>query len=171
MSRHLYLLSVIVTSMLASQFMGCGRPSLPGQQFDGETRAVPGRLDVNTPLPEDPILEWGPEDAKVQVVAFYPIDEPRQRLIDVLKELATETYPGQVRVRYVDYRTSEGRQMFASAELQVTTILINGESSIDLEGEKGVRTVDFVRDMGRYWTEKDLRQAIGDAVARSGHSP
>ncbi|MBN1459897.1 MAG: hypothetical protein JXA57_10180 [Armatimonadetes bacterium] len=168
---RLNLLFVILISLLASQFMGCGRPSLPGRQFEGDEATLGGQTEADTPLPEQPMLEWGPKDAKVQVVAFYPIDEPHQRLIDTLKELATERYPGQIRVRYVDYRTPEGRQLFLRTELQVATILINGESSVELQSEKGVRTVDFVRDMGRYWTEKDLRQAVGDAVERSTESP
>jgi hypothetical protein len=171
MTLRLHLLLLTLTSMLAFHLVGCGRPSLPGRQFEGETRTVPGRTATDTPLPEEPILEWGPEDAKVQVVAFYPIDEPRQRLVDILEELATETYPGQVHVRYVDYRTPQGQQEFLEEGLQVAAILIDGESSVELEGGKGLRTVDFVRDMGRYWTEKDLRQAIGDAVARSDASP
>lgn len=164
MTQRLHLLLLILTSMLALHLAGCGRPSLPGRQFGGETRTIPGQVATGTPLPEEPILEWGPEDAKVQVVAFYPIDEPRRKLMDILEELATETYPGQVHVRYVDYRTPEGQQAFLAEGLQVATILINGENSIELQGDKGTRTVDFVRDMGRYWTEKDLRQAIGDAV-------
>ena len=171
MTRRLHLLLFTVTFVLAFHLTGCGRPSLPGRQFEGETRTIPGQVTTAAPLPEEPVLQWGPDDAKVQVVAFYPIDEPRQRLVDILEELATEKYPGQVHVRYVDYRTPEGRQEFLAEQLQVATILINGESSVELEGEKGTRLVDFVREMGRYWTEKDLRQAIGDAVERSDRSP
>jgi len=170
MTRHLHLLLLMLTSMLAFSIVGCGRPSLPGRQFQGETRTVPGRVETDRSLPETPILEWGPEDAPVQIVAFYPIDEPHQKLIDILKELATDDYPGEVRVRYVDYRTREGRKAFLDAELQVSTILIDGKSSAELQGERGTRTVDFVRDMGRYWTEEDLRQAIREAVERSTQS-
>jgi hypothetical protein len=163
------VLSLLLISVLL--VAGCGRPSIPGRQFEGEQRTVPGRLTTEAPLPAEPVLEWGPEDAKVQVVAFYPIDEARQRLIDILEELATEEYPGQVHVRYVDYRTPEGWQEFAERELQVAAIFINGESSVELESEKGIRTVDFLRDMGRYWTADDLRQAVDEAVEKSAASP
>lgn len=146
---------------------GCGRPTLPGQQFKGQRETLPGTVRTDTPLPEEPFYEWGPEDAKVQIEAFYPIDEGHQRLIGLLKKAATEEYPGKVHVMYVDYRTPEGAAMMKRAETQVTAILFNGESSVDLDAPLGVRTVDFVRDMGRFWTEDDLKQAIEHEIAKA----
>ena len=143
---------------------GCGRPTLPGQQFQGERRVVPGAIATDTPLPDKPIYAWGPEDAKVRVTAFFPIDEPHQRLMDLLESIAEE-YQDKVYIRYADYRTAEGAQLFAHAELQVSAILINGSNSIDLDSPTGRRTVDFVKDMGRYWTADDLREAVAQTVA------
>ncbi len=146
---------------------GCGRPTLPGKQFKGPRQTLPGAMGTNTPLPEQPFYEWGPQSAKVQIEAFYPIDEPHQRLIDLLKKAATEEYPGKLHVMYIDFRTPEGAAMMRRAETEVAAILFNGENSVDLEGHLGVRTVDFVQDMGRYWTEDDLKQAIEHEIAKA----
>jgi len=165
MQRFAWLSLILVTTAGIPLAAGCGRPTLPGQQFQGERRAIPGAVATDTPHPPQPNHTWGPEEAKVRVVAFYPIDEPHQGLIDLLKGLATEEYPGKLYARCVDYRTPEGRALFSRAELQVAAILINGENSIDLKTATGVRTVDFVKDMGRYWTADDLREAVAQAIA------
>jgi hypothetical protein len=155
---------VLVCAMLAG---GCGRPTLPGQQFKDARETAPGAVATDTPLPEEPVREWGPEDAKVEVIAYYPMDERHQRLIDLLREAAEEKYPGKLHVKYVDYRTPEGQAMMRRAELQVSAITINGENSVELDSPAGVRIVDFVRDVGRFWTTDDLEQAIDEAIAEA----
>lgn len=164
MSGLTYAALLLALAVIAG---GCGRPTLPGQQFQGERQTSPGTVESESPLPEQAIHEWGPEDAKVQVTAFYPIDERHQRLIDLLKEAAEEKYPGKLYVKYVDYRTPEGMALMRRAELQVQAILINGENSLELDSPIGIRTVDFVRDMGRFWTADDLREAIDQEIAKA----
>jgi len=164
MQRFAWLSIMLVVTAGILLAAGCGRPTLPGQQFQGERRALPGSAATDTPLPDKPIYAWGPEDAKVRVTAFFPIDEPHQRLMDLLESLAQE-HQDKVYIRYADYRTPEGAQLFAQAQIQVSGILINGESSVDLESATGPRTVDFVKEMGRYWTGDDLREAVAQAVA------
>jgi len=166
MQRSIWLYSALVAAVAALILAGCGRPTLPGQQFKGELRAVPGAVQENTPLPEKPVLEWGSPDAKVRVVAFYPIDEPHQRLIDLVKSFPEE-YPGKVYAKYIDYRTPEGSQLFANAQLQVSCVAINAKTSVELSTPLGPRTVDFVKEMGRYWTEDDLKQAVAQTVAET----
>ena len=165
MQRFAWLTMMLVVTAGILLAAGCGRPTLPGQQFQGERRVVPGTVE-DTPLPEQPILAWGSKDAKVRVTAFFPIDEPHQRLMDLLESIAEE-YQDKVYIRYADYRTPEGAQLFAQAEIQVSAILINGENSVDLESATGPRTVDFVKEMGRYWTGDDLREAVAQAVAEA----
>ena len=165
MQRTAWLSSILITIAAVVLAAGCGRPTLPGQQFQGERRVVPGTV-ADTPLPEQPILVWGSEDAKVRVTAFFPIDEPHQRLRDLIESIAEE-YQDKVYIRYADYRTPEGAYLLAQAELQVSAILINGENSVELESPTGPRTVDFVKDMGRYWTGDDLREAVAQAVAEA----
>jgi hypothetical protein len=166
MQRFAWLSIMVVVSAGILLAAGCGRPTLPGQQFQGERREVPGSAATDTPLPDKPIYVWGPEEAKVRVTAFYPIDEPHQRLMDLLESIAQE-YGDKVYIRYADYRTPEGARLFAQAELQVRAILINGSNSAELESPAGMRTVDFVKEMGRYWTGDDLREAVAQAVAEA----
>lgn len=169
--KHLTRLSIALTVSAALLLSaGCGRPTLPGQHFQGERRVATGSTNTDTPLPEKPIHTWGSEDARVRVTAFYPIDEPHQRLMDLLESIAEE-YQDKVYIRYADYRTPEGAQLFAVAELQVGSVLINGENSFELQTPTGTRTVDFVKEMGRYWTSDDLRDAVAQLVAQEYATP
>ena len=145
--------------------VGCGRPSLPGQQFSGERVETGTAPPTESPLPEEPYLEWGAADAKVRVLAFFPIDEDHAGLIDLLKGIA-EQYPGKVYVRYVDYRTPEGAAIFQRAGAAGRTLMINGENEAEIERDGGSYTVDFVQEMGRYWTGEDVKRAIAQEVAR-----
>ena len=166
MQRFAWLTIMLVVTAGILLAAGCGRPTLPGQQFQGERREVPGSTPTDTPLPDKPIYAWGPKDAKVRVTAFFPIDEPHQRLMDLLESIAQE-YQDKVYIRYADYRTPEGAYLLTQAELQVSGILINGENSVELESPTGPRTVDFLKEMGRYWTGDDLREAVAQTVAEA----
>jgi hypothetical protein len=94
------------------------------------------------------------------------MDEPHQAYLDLIKELA-EAHPGKVYAKYVDYRTPEGGGMFQRAGASVDCVMINGESSYEIPATNGTRTVDFVKDMGRWWTADDLRAAVADAVKKA----
>lgn len=156
-----------VFGLAAVLVAGCGRPTLPGQQLSKEEEVGPPQLvATDTPLPDKPFQEWGPSNAKVRLLAFYPIDDPHQAYLDLLKEVSN-AHPGKVYVKYVDYRTPEGAGMFSRAGASVACILINSENSYTMTGPHGPYTVDFVREMGRYWTEDDLRAAVDDAVKKA----
>lgn len=143
---------------------GCGRPTLPGQTFGGDL-ARDQTEQEESPLPEDPIREWGPSDAKVRVVAFYPMDEEHQRLMDLLQELAHK-YPGKVYVKYVDYRTPEGMAAFQRAEQSIDGLLINSKGTVKMPSDPETHEVTFVQEMGRYWTADDLRAAVRQEVEK-----
>lgn len=144
---------------------GCGKPTLPGRQFTGERATIPGLVATDTPLPDKPFQEWGPKDAKVRVLAFFPIDEPHKKVLDLVKEVA-EKHPGKVYAKYVDYRMPEGKKLFRQSGASGVCITINGRASADLPSKYGPRTVDFVREMGRYWTADDLRAAVAQEVEK-----
>lgn len=144
---------------------GCGRPTLPGQQFTRDLADTRPTQRPDSPLPPEPVLEFGPPEARVRVVAFFPIDEERKPLIEVMKGLADE-HRGRVFVRYVDYRTPEGFQIWQRAGMQSEGVLINGERSVEIEADPQPYRVEFVQPMGRWWTETDLRRAVAQEVAR-----
>ena len=160
---HRALILCLLVLLLAAT--GCGKPSLPGQQFAGETpdRGVSPRVD--SPVPEQGILEWGDPEAKVRVVAFFPIDEAHAELMGMMEGF-TEEYPGKVYAKYVDRRTLEGMGSFQRAGVQGDCVMINAESSATIEAEPYPYTVDFVQEMGRHWTADQLRKAVAQEVAR-----
>ncbi|UCC68276.1 MAG: hypothetical protein JSV79_14410 [Armatimonadota bacterium] len=145
--------------------VGCGRPSLPGQHFSGERAETGTSPPADSALPEQPYFEWGAADAKVRVLAFFPIDEDHAELMELLQEMVGQ-YPEKLYVRYVDYRTPEGAAIFQRAGAAGRTLMINGENEVEIERDGGSYTVDFVQEMGRYWTAEDVRRAIAQEVAR-----
>jgi hypothetical protein len=165
MQRRTWVWAVFVCAG-AVLLIGCGKPTLPGNQFQGPRAVVPGLVATDTPLPEKPFKEWGPQDAKVRLLAFLPIDEPHEKVMDLVKEMA-EKYPGKVYAKYVDYRTPEGAQLFQHSGARTACLMINGQSSAEVPSKYGPRTVDFVKDMGRYWTADDLREAVANEVQKA----
>lgn len=160
------LLTLVLMLGLA---LGCGRPTRPGAYFEGQKVETSVAPRTDTPLPEKPFIEFGPEEAKVRILAFFPIDDPHQELISLLKALAKE-YPGKVYVKYVDPRTSEGRVIMERSRMMSWGLMINGQTEMVIHrGPQAVpterpRPTEFVQDMGRYWTADDLRAAVAQTV-------
>jgi hypothetical protein len=155
---------LIVAVAIGVAVTGCARVTLPGRQFREQPADTSTTEPVRSPLPPQPVLEFGPADAPVRVVAFYPIDDQHQRLIDLLKELVNQ-YPGKVYVRYIDYRTPEGAQAAQRAGMQSQGLMINSQRSITINAKPNPYTVEFSQPMGRYWTADDLRKAVAQEVA------
>lgn len=161
--RRWHLLVALAAGAVVMLAAGCGRMVMPGKQFREPVARTSSTKPVQSPLPEKPILEAGDEHAKVRVVAFFPIDKDHQRLVDLVMGLA-KAYPGKVYVRYVDYRTPEGAQVFANAQMTTRGVLINSKNEITIRAKPRPYTVDFAQDMGRYWTAEDLERAVAQEV-------
>jgi len=154
---------VIVVALAIGLSVGCGRPTVPGQQFQAERFDPQGGERESGALPENPIRQWGEEGAKVQIEAYYPIDESHEVVMALLEELA-EGHPGKVHAKYVDYRTREGAQLLAQRQMGGTGLLINGNVRVKIQAEPNPYEVEFVGDMGRFWTADDLRAAVAQEV-------
>ncbi len=115
-----------------------------------------------TGAPTKALLQWGPEDAKVRLVGFFYISpDPRyQKHIAVFESLAKQ-YPKQLFVQYWDLRTPEGQEARTNSGTGkgAVGLLINGDSELTLPGHPPKR-ISFSQEMGRYWTEQDLRDAV-----------
>jgi ABC-type glycerol-3-phosphate transport system substrate-binding protein len=161
--RHLLLIALL--GFAAVYAAGCGRPVMPGQQFRGKQAVTSTVKQATSPLPENPVIEAGPQDAKVRIVAFFPMDDDHKPLIDLLKGFAKE-YPGKVYTKYVDYRTPTGYQAFQNAKMTVPGVMINTQNEYTFRVKPNPYTVDFSQDMGRYWTAEDLKRAVAEEVKR-----
>ncbi len=163
MRRHTWLWIIALGAALALP-AGCGRPTLPGQQFRGQKAVTTSQKPITSPLPEKPIIEEGPANAKVRIVAFFPIDREHQPLIDLMKSLVKQ-YPGKVYIKYIDFRTPQGQEAFQNAKMTVQGLMINTEKEYTIQAKPHPYVVDFSQDMGRYWTADDLKQAVAQEVA------
>lgn len=163
--RHSTLAWLVGLMGLVALAVGCGRPSLPGQQFSGEKPETTSSPAITSPLPEEAILEWGDESARVRVLAFFPIDDEHQKLMDLLERLAEEN-PGKLYVRYVDFRLPAGRAIYERAGATGRMVQINGESDVEIEEDGRTYRVDLVQEIGRYWTADQLEKGIVQEIAR-----
>jgi hypothetical protein len=161
--RHLLLLAVLGCIVVLAA--GCGRPVLPGQQFRGKPAVTSTTPTSKSPLPAKPIVEAGPANAKVRVVAFFPIDDQHKPVMDLLKGLVKE-YPGKVYMKYVDPRTPQGYEAFQNAKMTVSGLMINSEQEYTIHAKPNPYTVDFSQEMGRYWTADDLKKAVAGEVEK-----
>ena len=154
---------VIALALAIGLSVGCGRPTVPGKQFRAEPFAPQGGEADSGLLPDNPIRQWGAEDAKVRIEAYFPINESHEVVMALLEDLAEE-YPGKVSVKYIDYRTQEGAQLLAQTQLGSSGLLINGKDRLTIQAEPSPYEVDFVRDIGRFWIADDLRAAVAQEV-------
>lgn len=158
------VIRLTILGAVAALLYGCGRPALPGRQFEGEVARTSSVKPVQSPLPEQPSIEMGPVDAQVRIIAFYPIDDEHQQVIDLLRQVV-EQHPGKVYARYTDYRTMRGQEAFQNARMTTPGIMLNSETEYTIQAEPRPYTVDFTQDIGRYWTAEDLKLAVAQEVA------
>jgi hypothetical protein len=166
MSRGVAL-SLVCCVLTGAVVGGCGRPTLPGKQFEGGTTVTGSSEEPTGPLPEEPVIEMGDPEAKVRIEAFFPINEGRQPLIDLLKRLV-EQYPGKLYVRYADYRTPEGRALRSAVRDTpggISVLQVNGKTQFEVAEDPNPYRVNFLQDMGRFWAADDLRAVVAQEVA------
>lgn len=160
-ARH--FAQTLVVLMVVAAICGCGRPTRPGEYFEGKKVDTSIKPKADAPPPEEPYFEAGPADAKVRILVFLPIDDVHQEVIALLKELVDE-YPGKVYLKYWDPRTEDGKLAMARARMSSEGLLINSQSEMMIEAEPAPYRVHFLQDMGRFWTADDLRAAVAQAV-------
>lgn len=154
----------VLTLLLWWPFGVRGSHPSPPREYKAPVPLNPPMLYHPTPLPKEPSFEAGPSDAKVRIIAFYPIDAQHQQLIDLLKGLVGQ-YSGRVYLKYIDYRTPEGMAAYQDAKVPGPGLLINGKREIIVRTQLGPQTVDFSNDLGLFWTAGDLRGAVAQEVA------
>jgi len=161
MSRGSWLCTVgLAAAILAA---GCGRPAIPGRQFTGPPAITSSQTPAESPLPEKPWFEEGPSDARVRLVAFFPIDKEHEPLMNLMRGFAKQ-YPGKVYVRYIDYRTPEGARAYSNAQMMARGVLINSKQEFTIDAKPYPYEVDFTQDMGRYWTAEELTTVVAQEV-------
>jgi hypothetical protein len=154
---------LLVTALLVS---GCGRVRVPGRnEFGGKTAVTTVTKPPTNPVPKQPWFEAGPPEAKVRILAFFPMDDYRKPVLDLLKELARQ-YHGKVYVKCTDIRTPEGQQARQRAGGIGTGLLIDGQGTMTIQAKPNPYSRDFNQDMGTFWTSDDLKAAVAQEVAR-----
>ncbi|MGD0110280.1 MAG: hypothetical protein ABSD48_00245 [Armatimonadota bacterium] len=98
-------------------------------------------------------------------MAFFPIDDQHKPVMDLLKGLVQE-YPGKVYVKYVDYRTPQGYEVFQNAKMTVSGLMINSEKDYTIHAKPNPYTVDFSQEMGRYWTADHVKKAVAEEIEK-----
>ena len=96
---------------------------------------------------------------KVKIEAYYPFNEEHKFVSDYL-ETFEKKYPGEVSVRLIDFRTSEGYDEWRKTGLSCGGILINDKSEFDIETSNGKKTIRFLRRVDTFWSREDFEKVI-----------
>ncbi len=148
--------------LLSAGLAGCG---------GGWRHQKPAVTQIAPPVagkPTKALLQWGPTDAKVRLIGFFYISpDPRYQMHIALFESLAKQYPKQLFVQYWDLRTPEGRAARNDTGPSQGSIglLINGNNEFDLPGHPPTH-VSFSQEMGRYWTEDELRQVVAMEIKK-----
>ena len=163
--KYLVAISCLVLTS-AIFFSGCGRfHAYRSTDKPANVGVVQAPQDAP---PEKPIQEWGSPEAKVRIVVFFFIDKKYQSYMDMFQDLVKQ-YDGKLYVKYADLRTQEGRDLRARTGTQAggAGLLINGQSSLTINAKPEPYVVNFDQEMGRFWTENNLRQAVAQEIEKA----
>ncbi len=162
--KHLVIIIclVFITAVFLS---GCGR--FHTARFNDKKAEVGVLKPPTTKLPDKPVLEWGSPTAKVRIIAFFFIDKDYQSYMDMFQSLVKQ-YEGKLFVRYADIRTPEGRALRSRTGGQAAGagLLLDGQSGFTINAKPSPYEVNFDQEMGRFWTENDLRQAVAQEIEK-----
>jgi len=161
--RELVLGSVMV-AMCCLIAAGCRGEKSPAVE-------APSGGGAQEEVSEAAAIKLGPSDAPVKLVAFYPLNESHQFIVDYLKEFA-EARPEQVSLEVIDFRTPEGQKRWMGTGLGCAGVLVNGSTQHEIERDGETETVNFIKRMGVFWTSEDFETVVNklleEAEAESG---
>jgi hypothetical protein len=94
-------IACVVLGAFALAVAGCGGTNV--QNTGAKSTATERKVSS----PGEVKLFYGPKDAKVQITAYFPLNEKHLKIIEFLNGLA-DKYPGKVNVTAWNWSTSEG---------------------------------------------------------------
>ena len=148
-ARHPFLACLAAGAILVA-LSGCGKPAQGAASAPGGDSA--------------PLCDFvgGTENAKVHVDAYFP--GRHEDTLAAVKTLLT-TFPGQIHLEIVDWRTPEGLKRRDATGLTCAGILVNGKNAFDLVTDGKPNKVLFTRCIDGEWTKADLEAAIRQELA------
>lgn len=157
---------LVMLAMCCLLAAGCG-----GEQTAAPTTpaapAEPGAGVIGDIPTEATFVKMGPEDAVVELVAFYPEDEGHKFIVDYLKEFA-EAHPDSVSLAAVDFRTPAGFEVWQPTGLGCAGVLVNGKTEWEIGTDGKTEKVSFTKRMGVLWTEEDFEQVANKLLREAG---
>jgi len=104
---------------------------------------------------------------RVIIKAYLNIQSGCQGEVIKLLESFKETYPGKVKIEYIDFGTREGLERTTKDGLYCMAILINDKQTIKMGNKAGkIKAVTFSHPMGLQWTAEDLKMAVKQEVEK-----
>lgn len=102
------------------------------------------------------------ESPRVVIKAYLNIQSGCQGEVIELLESFKKTYPGKVKIEYIDFGTKEGLEQTLKNNLHCMTILINDKQTFEFGNKK----VTFSHPMGMQWTAEDLKMAVKQEIVK-----
>lgn len=149
-NRWIGILSAVAIALLLA---GCGKKD-QATTAGGPPAAGDGTVYCD--------FKGGIADAPVKVVAYFP--GRHEDTLALVKDLL-RTFPDDVSVEIVDWRSPEGLKRRNDDGFSCGTIAINGKNAFDLEIDGKASKVLFVRGVDGEWTAEDLLAAVKQAIA------
>ncbi|NIM05374.1 MAG: hypothetical protein GTO55_04640 [Armatimonadetes bacterium] len=149
-----------VLSILMIMAFGCG------PQEDTTTDGTPS-TGPRVATTETAKYVYGPDTAKVQIEAYYPLNEKHTKMMEFLVAMV-DKYPDKVQVTLWDFRTPEGGEACKEAFGKICGgIRINGKSdfTVDIEGES--KEINTLGGEWVYWTKPEVEAAVAQVVAET----
>lgn len=112
------------------------------------------------------IRSVGPEDAPVQITAYFPDNETHVGTWQFLKGLQSE-YGDSVKLEMVDFGSDAGFDRWRADGLDCGAVSVNGKTHWEFEADGEEKTATFRRKMGQDWFDEDLEALVADLVSKA----
>lgn len=148
---------LILWVALVGPFLYACQPAPPPEEAPpiGPETIVPAP-DATAAEPAADDSSWrlvtGPDDAKVKVRCFFPMNDDHQWVKDLNAKIAA-TYPGEVQVEHIDWFSEEGGRVHEQAGIPPCSVYQVDEQTVAQKSQA----------LGN-WTEASLMAAVDEAV-------
>ena len=112
------------------------------------------------------VVSHGDSQAKVKIVAFYPLNERHLEMVEHIKTIV-DKYPGKVYLQAWDFTTPEGGERWRASGLNCGGMLIDGQVEHEVATRGKKQLVEFKRYVDVSWTYADLEAVVAAEVAKA----
>lgn len=153
-------------SKLTSRKEGSETSSTTPSQLAKATATKVTEQSSDVPVPSEKGTIYGPEDAKVKVVAILPPSSCQMPNLRILREIA-KAEPKRVRIEIYGMGSPKAQEVAKQYGATCASIFINGKNEFTIKTDGKARSIAFKQSPGGYYQSTDLIEVIHEELRKA----